>query len=178
MYIKIGNKFADGDLEFTRDFLEHLDVKLIQITNKISLSSDPDSEGLLDHGEYYIGVGFSVTQNYITSTYPQLDVKKWDALKFGSKVSNSLTVMELLNAGANYWKHQEEWGFENIISKNLEELSKPAQRTIETIEIITPWADYTCSNILAALLGEKKLELTALIPFLEEWRNHLDQEFG
>lgn len=178
MYIKVDNKFADGDLEFTRDFLEHLDIKLAQINNKILSSPDPDSEGLFDHGEYYIGAGFSVTQNYITSTYPQLDVNKWDALKFGSKVNNKLTVIEALNAGVNYWKHQEEWGLENIILRNIENLSKPAQRTIETIEIITPWADYTCSNILATLLGEKKLELITLLPFLEEWRNHLDQEFG
>lgn len=178
MYIKAGNEFGDTDFEFMREFLEHLDVKLLEIMDNISLSPDPDSLGLFDKGEYYIGVGFTVAQSYITSTYPQLEIKKKDAMQAGPLLKNGLTFIEALNSGANFWKHREEWGLNNIVTRNIENLSKQAQKTIKTIEIVTPWSDYTCSNLLAELIGESEFELAALLPFMEEWRNDLDRKFG
>ncbi|MFC1751282.1 hypothetical protein ACFL2V_21080 [Pseudomonadota bacterium] len=178
MYIKAGNTFGDVDLEFIRDFLEHLDIKFTEIGRKIKDSPDPDSYGLFDKGEYYIGVGFTIAQRYITSTYPQLNIGKKEALKSGPEIRNNLTFVEALNAGANFWKHQDEWGLDSLVSRNIDELSKQAQNTIRAIEIITPWADYTCSNLLAELVGENEFKLASLLPPLEEWRNDLDQNFS
>ena len=178
MYIKAGNEFGDTDFEFMREFLEHLDVKLLEIMDNISLSPDPDSLGLFDKGEYYIGVGFIVAQSYITSTYPKLEIKKKGAMQAGPLLKNGLTFIEALNSGANFWKHSEEWGLDNIVTRNIESLSKQAQKTIKTIEIVTPWSDYTCSNLLAELVGESEFKLAALLPFMEEWRNDLDRKFG
>ena len=180
MYIKAGNEFGDADLEFVREFLEHLDVKLLEILDKISSTPDPDSGGLFDQGEYYIGVGvgFAVAQRYITSTYPQLEIKKKDAMQLGPLVKKGLTFIEALNSGANFWKHHEEWGLDKIVTRDIEALSKQAQNTIRTIEIVTPWSDYTCSNLLAELVGESEFKLAALLPSMEEWRNDLDRRFG
>jgi len=50
-----------------------------------------------------------------------------------------------------------------------------ASNTINTIEMVTPWADYTCSNVLASITSTNKLTLLALIPFLEEWRDELSK---
>ena len=178
MYVKVENEYCDAALEFVREFLEHLDVKFIEIMKKISLSSDPDSDGLLDKGEYYVGVGFAVAQRYITDTYPQLEIKKKDAMKSGPLLKPGLSFIEALNSGANFWKHQEEWGIANIVTRNIAGLSTQAQNTITTIEIVTPWSDYTCSNLLAELVGESDVKLAALLPPMEEWRNDLDRRFG
>lgn len=176
MYLKSGKEFGDVDLGFIKDFLEHLDIKLARILTQIGESPDPDSEGLCDKGEFYIGVGFTIAQRYIASTYPQLQITKKDALKSGPKIRNDLTFIEALNAGANYWKHQEEWGLNKLVSRDIEGLSKQARNTIITIEMATPWADYTCSNLLAELIGEREYCLISLISSMEEWRNDMDKK--
>lgn len=178
MYIKSGQNFFDYDLHLLSEMLEYLDVKIKIINNDISLSLDPYADGLCDRGEYFIGVGFSLIQNYISNTYPQLNIKKTDALKIGETIKNDLTYVKVLNAGANYWKHEFEWGLRNCITKDIELLTNSAKKTIKTIEQLTPWADYTCSNLLAILIGEDELILSSLMPYIESWRIELDNVHG
>jgi len=99
-------------------------------------------------------------------------------LKLGPKVRNELTFIEALNAGANYWKHQEEWELNSVITRNLEGLPKQARNTIKTIAILTPWADYTCSNLLSELVDKNDCRLAKLLPPLKDWRNDLDRKYG
>ncbi|CAG36144.1 hypothetical protein [Desulfotalea psychrophila] len=139
MYLKIGKEFADSDFYFLTEMLEHLDFKVKAINNEISLSADPDSDRLCDKGEYFIGVGFSLIQRYISSTYPQLDVRKDDALKLGKKITDELSYIKVINAGANYWKHQDGWGLINCVTRDINALNKSAKYTINTIKLLTPW---------------------------------------
>lgn len=175
MYLKFGNEFVDMDFNLLAEMIEHLDVKIKAINKEISLSGDPDSNGLCDSIEYFIGVGFSLIQRYISSTYPQLDMKKDIALKLGVKITGELSYIKAINAGANYWKHQDEWGLINCVSKDVTALNKNAQYTVNTIELLTPWADYTCANLLAVLVGDKEFILSSLLPYIEAWRYELDK---
>jgi hypothetical protein len=178
MYIKIGKEFADNDLNFLIEMLEHLDIKVKEINNDILLSADPDSDGLCDKGEYYIGAGLSLIQQYISSTYPQLDVDRDHSLKLGDKITDELSYIKAINAGANYWKHQDEWGLINCVTRDINALNKSARYTINTIELLTPWSSYTCSNLLAKLVGANELLLSSLLPHIEHWRTELDEAFG
>jgi hypothetical protein len=174
MYIKIGNDFVDQDYSFLVEMLQHLDIKVREINSRISKSFDPDTDGLFDAGEHLIGLGFSLIQRYINTTYPQLNIKKDAALSLGSEIRNGLTYIKAINAGANYWKHQDEWGIFNSITEDIESQNRAAKFTIATIELITPWAEYTCSNLLAELINDKEFILSSLLPHVEEWRSELD----
>ena len=138
VYVTLDNEFIDYDLWFLSDFLKFLDAKLTEIESEIQLSPDPDSYSLLEKSEYYIGLGFSVIQRYISSTYPQKNITKTKALSFGRRINQQISV-------------------------------------IEVIQHVTPWADYTCSNVIAALTQKGNVKLSPLIEYLENWRQEMHQ---
>jgi hypothetical protein len=189
MYMKIGNDFDDADLYFLKDILIMLDVKLLELDCKIQEtrknSRDPDALGLFDRGEYIIGMGFAACQRYMTSTFGSTIVEKEIALKIGPNHKNGESVAAIINAAANYWKHCDEWrvisliiepesDMAKIITRDFSKLTGHQKKTITQIETLTPWADYTCSNILAYLTKTSDIRLSLLVPLLEEWRNQLD----
>ena len=178
MYVKLDDGYADGDLQLLAKHLEHLDGVLAGLKDKISASRDPDAEGLLDTGEYFIGAGLAAVQRYISATYPYLESKKSDALALPPDAGGEVSVVQAINAGANYWKHLDEWGLRNIVGRDIDSLSRIARQTIETIECLTPWADYTCSNLLAALTGATDCSLSRLMPFVTQWRDNVSAHFG
>ncbi len=112
VYLKVGDQYADGCFGHLEKFLRIVDYELSEIQSRIDKSKDPDSDGLLDLGEYMIGYGFIAIQRYITSTYPQTPLRGRDRLKRGHQLKNGLHLIEALNAGANYWKHEPEWPFQ------------------------------------------------------------------
>jgi hypothetical protein len=190
MYMKIGNDFDDADLYFLKDILIMLDAKLLELDCKIQEarrnSRDPDALGLFDRGEYIIGMGFAACQRYMTSTFCPIIVEKEIALRIGPNHENGESVATIINAAANYWKHCDEWrensltiepesDMAKVIMRDFNKLTGPQKKTITQIETVTPWADYTCSNILAYLTKTRELRLSLLVPLLEEWRNQLDK---
>ncbi|MBZ9561011.1 hypothetical protein [Pseudomonas sp. P116] len=181
MYFKLWNgEFADGDFNALAALLGLLDTELKTINTQIKQSADPDSDGLCDRGEYFIGVGFAGIQRYIASTYRTLGIEQGAALALPPFVKNQTTAVRALHAGANYWKHQDEWNLTHVVFREVENLKENAKSTIKTIEEITPWAEYTCSNLLAELLhldnsiNDKNLLLTPLLDILGDWRINLD----
>ena len=179
MYLMLPcGEFADGDFNVLAELLGLLDTKLKDISDRIRHSNDPDADGLCDRGEYFIGVGFAAMQQYIVSTFTPLEVLKDVALSIPPIVQGKTTLVHAIHAGANYWKHQDEWKLIHVVFRDKEELSKLARLTVQTIETITPWANYTCSNLLAALLPQEPLELSLLLPKLKEWRRNLHDSYA
>ncbi|WP_370980429.1 hypothetical protein [Agaribacterium sp. ZY112] len=173
VFIKIENSFADYELVNLRDFLELLDSKLASIEHEISVASCPDSEGVFDKAEYYVGLGFSAIQKYMTSIYTQSGLSKKNALNQGRRLCEGTTLVSIINATANYWKHEDEWGLRNIVTRDKSQLKDMPKNTVLTIEKVTPWADYTCSNVVAGLTEKGNIRLLPLIPVLTEWRNEI-----
>ena len=68
MFFVVGNEFADGELGILCELLDILDGKLVEIDQLIRKSEDPESDGLLDRGEYFIGVGFVAIQRHLVET--------------------------------------------------------------------------------------------------------------
>ena len=66
--IKIDENYADLDFALLSRHLRLLDLEISQINAAIALSADPQSEGLCDAGEYFIGYGFVAIQRYLTAT--------------------------------------------------------------------------------------------------------------
>jgi hypothetical protein len=102
MYIKTHDGFGDGDLGHLQELLTLVDVKLSSIFNAARRSPDPDLDGLFDTGEYFIGIALTAIQQYITSTYGKFKIKRSEALRLPPNITERLTLVAVLNAGANF----------------------------------------------------------------------------
>ena len=190
MYMKIGSTFADADLCFLEEILIVFDSILLKIDcdiqDAINNSISPDDLGLLDRGEYIVGMGFSACQRYMSSTFGPIKIEKPSALEIGPIHENGQAIAKIIHETANYWKHSDEWLFItltkepdpkmrkiNIFDTSI--LSKQQKQTIDTVETVTPWADYTCANVLSSITKTSELKLLKLIPILTAWRNQLDK---
>ena len=132
MYIKTQDGFGDGDLGNLEDLLALIDGKLSSIKDRVRRSSDPDSEGLFDTSEYFIGIALTAIQQYIASTYAQFKISKSEALQLPPTINGNLTFVAALNAGSNFWKHRDEWGIQANVSRDIDKLGSQARQTIKT----------------------------------------------
>ncbi|WP_299923771.1 hypothetical protein [uncultured Pelagimonas sp.] len=153
-------------------YLNLLDTELKKINAAIAASRDPVSDGLCDRGEYLVGTGLMAIQHYLNSVRCLAQVKPNVAYATPPFVKSNFSYASALNAGANYWKHQEEW-FEILYSGEDLGLKGHALDTLAKLEKVTPWEDYSCTNLLAIMLDGKELELSALLPKIFEWRDNL-----
>ncbi|NRQ43969.1 hypothetical protein HRH59_15600 [Rheinheimera sp. YQF-2] len=167
MYLKVGGEYADRELQFLAELLNNLDEKVVEVSNLIFKSVDPESDGLTDRGEYFIGVGFSVIQQYLTDTLTLTGVSKSRALDIGPRYSEEFTFISVVNAAANWWKHSAEWVGQETRSRLALQTQKIVVETAESL-------DYPLSNVLAKLLGTSEITLSALLPNLVLWRSALD----
>ena len=192
VYLKCKDEFIDSCFSNLTIFLQMIDCELSKIDSKIVYSRDPTSEGLCDLGEYLIGYGFIAMQRYIVSTYPQNGKNKKESLKHGIKLYDDLFLIEVINAGANYCKHEPEWPY-NVEHGNADEdgmtpikvnrsdndLSDLQKKSFNIITTLTPYADYTLSNLLAEILKrisyDSSLSFAPILPFIEQWRKELDE---
>ena len=174
MYIKSGKSFGDGDLNNLERLLEIIDSELSSLSEAILKSADPDSAGLFDKGEYFVGVALTAIQQYMASTFAQFRIEKSEALRLPPHVNKSLSFAAALNAVANFWKHRDEWGIRANVARDTESLCPQARQTIKTIELLTPWDDYTLSNLLATLTASGELRLLELVSRLTQWREAVD----
>lgn len=170
--IKIGSEYADDDFSLLGRHLGLLDIELSQINAAIVLSQDPESDGLCDAGEYFIGSGFVAVQRYLTAARSACGVSVADAFIVPPMLIGGLSFAAAINAAANYWKHMEEW-IVTLNKSDESDLHRSAQRTLEQIETVTPWEDYTCANLLAVLVKGQELELSNLLPEISQWRHNL-----
>ena len=170
--IKVGDDYADGDFSLLVRHLNLLDFELTKINAAIKESADPESDGLCDAGEYFIGHGFVAIQRYLTSTCAGLGIARSEAFREPPIVNSNLTFAEAMNAGANYWKHMEEW-LETLCKGKNEIIKSNSLKTLEKLEMAVEWKEYTCANLLAFLEKRKLLELSPLLPRIAEWRNNL-----
>lgn len=169
---KIGGEYADADFELLVRHLELLDLELAGINAAIAPSRDPESDGLFDAGEYFIGHGFIAIQRYLTATRTGLGVSMSDAFRVPPILHGGLSFAAALNAGANYWKHVDEW-VEDLNKSDDPGLKGNALKTLQQLETVTQWEDYTCANLLSVLMDGHALELSRLLPAIAEWRHNL-----
>jgi hypothetical protein len=76
MYLRIDEQFADGELQLLSELLGLLDTKIIEIRKLLGETTDPESDGILDRGEYFIGVGVVAIQQYLADTLTLTGIEK------------------------------------------------------------------------------------------------------
>jgi hypothetical protein len=191
VYLKVDEGFSDPSFGHLSIFLKIIDRELQDIQLKISCSPCPDSEGLFDLGEYLIGYGFVAIQRYVTETKPARGKLEGNIYEYGFKLHDELFLIEAINAGANYWKHELEWPFRlEFGDPNEEGLSKISinrdgdyfsgmqRRTFDIVSKLTSYADYTLSSLLAEInertSRSSSLFFEPLLPYVAQWRDELD----
>lgn len=156
----------DLNLRQLREFLEIIDTKLHMIDTSISQSADPDSDGLFDQGEYFIGIGFVVIQQHLTDSLIGMGLNKTESLSLGEIHPSGVPSISVINAAANWWKHEAEWVKANEAPKN--------GRTFKIVMNISNQYDYALSNILASFSESKSLIFVDhVIPHIEKWTQAL-----
>lgn len=170
--IKIDDSYADGDFLLLRRHLSLLDLELVRLNAAIDVSDGLEVDALRDSSEYFIGHGFVAIQRYLTATRTGFGIGMNEAFGIPPMTSHGVSLVTAINLGANYWKHVEEWT--EKINKSIDaELTGNALNTFNQLTAITPWREYTCSNLLAIILEGQRLELSLLLPKIEEWRNNV-----
>jgi hypothetical protein len=163
----LGNdkEIIDPELGMLQEVLELLDSKLISVESEIEASNDPDSDGILDRGEYFIGLGFVSIQQYLNDTLTFSKVNKSEALALGQKHESGVSFISAINAAANWWKHEAEWW------KDLDKLTSQSKNTIERVSNLVESHWYPLANLLNILVKSKECRLINVLPLLIEWRN-------
>ncbi len=157
------------------------------ILEKIRNGEDITSLDLTYRTEFLCGLAFVICQKYIKASLGWISLDLSTSLKLGKQYNSQLSYVQIINAAANYWKHSDEWNtlsfknaennLFNVTSKDKVQLNPQAKKTMDTIEAVTQWTDYTCFNLLYKLSLSKNYSLLNLIPILEEWRSKTLQHY-
>jgi len=161
----------DFDLNFLESAVALVDGNLARLHNDSHSSPDPDAFGIFDELEYITGFGFVACQTYATAVVSRSNLrnKKHEALALGPKHRTGRSMVQLVNAAANFWKHSPEWS-----------LDAPTAQAAHTIEVISSLgvdahASYPIANALHEILTPHPARFANLVPFLTQWRDALLQ---
>lgn len=146
----------------------HVDKVLWDTHLRIKTATDPESEGMCDKGEYFIGIGFCAMQRYLTDVLQDKNIDKGTALLLGPKTVEGLPISMLIHLAGNYWKHSSEWHIG-------QELEPRSQNTINRLFKDNKSKSYPLSEVLADLSDSEHLSFLNFIPFLKKWRQAVDK---
>jgi hypothetical protein len=165
MFLTNGDAVCDFDLDFLRQHLAVIDAQLANITEAARGCYDPDQFGMLAEFESVAGLGFVACQRYLSATTGWMKLRKDVALRAGPRHDSGLSVAEIINHAANFWKHEDEWS-EHAPSPQQQRTQAAMQR-IGAIP-----SDYPLSCVLGEIaVGDAKFE--SVTPSLEAWRDAL-----
>lgn len=157
----------DFDLDFLEAAVALVDTRLERQDKEAHANSDPDAFGIFDQIEYITGFGFVACQTYATAVVNRRQVEKRKALALGPKHRTGRSMAELINAGANHWKHSPEW--------SLDAPTNQAKQTLEVIQSlgVDTNGSYPVANTLHEILRPLPARFANLVPFLTQWRDAL-----
>jgi hypothetical protein len=157
-----------GCLPRLEELFSLLDIKLSEIEREINNSADPDTDGLLDQSEYYVGIGLVAAQQYLAETATFSGIEKDKSYKLGRRHYTGIPYIKAINSAANYWKHEAEWW------KGIDTLNNSNFKTRNDVGTIAYTEHYQLSNFLFSLSNNKEVKLKYLMPIITEWLNALN----
>lgn len=147
----------------TSELISLLDDKLAVLADEAGATEIADMLGYYDRMEHLTGLGFVTCQTFITAVYGICRVEKFRALTIGPQHACGASIAGIVNAAANYWKHNYEWAIEK----------SPEQRErIETAFEAVGFpvgTEYPLSGVLTELSAPEFASLRAVLRKLEAW---------
>jgi hypothetical protein len=120
--------------------------------------------------EHLLGVGFAAAQVYLVAAIGEQSAPRQTALTLGPRHASGTPIIQLINHGANFWKHADEWDYD--VPDVRRDVILGAFSNLGITE-----DHFTLIELITRISGADQLRLTALSPFLEEWRTALDEAF-
>ena len=164
------------------DYQKGLTSQLINIIDEridelwpIIKNSHIDDERIFEIIEHIVGLGFVVLQQYMTVVYGDFKKDKTDALPKGPKHESGNTFAKIVDASADYWKHNGQWPLDTPRNRKGKE---DIEAIFETISINSPISvndDCPLGNILSELSHTEKGQFNAVFKKILEWRNELNR---
>lgn len=168
MYLILDDQVHDFDLRLLSDLLRIIDQQLDHFEKQVNgRGEEADMNGEFDWMEHVTGLGFVSCQTYLAATYPFTRVTKTEALDLGPlEPKSDRPVVSLINAAANFWKHNPEWRL------------KPEARRVKLIQEAFDDVGYSTNESypLCGILNELSSGVArfgVVIPLLEQWRDSL-----
>ena len=142
-----------------------IDTALENYRSDISDHPDPDTFGLIDEYEQFLGIGFAICQTFLSSVHKGNN--KDTVFLEGPFHSSGKSYAQITNACANYWKHNDEW--------DKASLSNQAKGTVAVFNHLSvdAWGSYPLSEMFYALVGEKGT-FRELLDRLNSWANEIE----
>ena len=166
---------ADIDYQkgLTSQLINIIDEKIDELWPLLK-NSHIDDERIFEIIEHIVGLGFVVLQQYITVACGDFKKRKnKDVLSKGPKHKGGNTFSEIVNASANYWKHNSQWSLDKNRSHK-----EDIEAIFKTISITSPISvddDYPLGNILPELSHTKNRRFNAVFKKILEWRDELSR---
>lgn len=182
----MGEKEFTGSLtDYIIDYRKGLTSQLINIIDEridelwpliknshIDDESIESIESIFEIIEHIVGLGFVVLQQYMTVVYGNLQKDKKDVLPKGPKHESGNTFAKIVDASANYWKHNSEWSLDK--NRSYKEKSEAFFKTVSINGHPVSVNDYyLLVNILFELSHTEKGQFNAVFKKILEWRNEL-----
>jgi hypothetical protein len=120
--------------------------------------------------EHLLGVGLVAAQLYLVGVAEERGAPRRQALSIGPRHASGIALVDLINHGANYWKHADEWDYEAPDARRDRILDAFAKVGMADDDI-------SLYGLLAQVVGSDQPRLLDLSPILEQWRDALDEAF-
>jgi len=166
MFLFHNNSVYDPDLEHLSEIAAFLDSKLEELCAYSVSSEEADAFGYFDQIEHFLGFGLTAFQTYLLDTASCARRRKHETYKYGPKTTSGASKIQILNAAANYWKHREEWIFDDghrqaAVDKLFDEVG------------YSTGVDYPLSGVLTELLTPASVSFNSLLTLVTIWRDDM-----
>ncbi len=155
-------------LAIARPIDEHLDAFFDVIEEDFSTADMFDYPTTIDH---LLGVGLVAAQVYIQGAIAEQAAPMPAAVAIGPRLSSGAAVVQLINHGANFWKHANaSWDWEAPERRQALILDALADEGIDGDQ-------YVLVELVRRITCASRPHLADLAPLLERWHDALDAEY-
>ena len=161
----------------TSQLINIIDERIDKLYDLIENShiDDESIESIFESIEHIVGLGFVVLQQYMTVGYGDLKKEKKDALPKGPKHESGNTFAKIVDASADYWKHNGQWRLDTPRNRKGKEDIEAIFEMISVNGPISVNNDYPLVNILLELSHTEKRRFNDVFKKIQEWRNELNR---
>jgi hypothetical protein len=165
MEISDSELFAElAGISMVNETAQFCDQQLDRIDSRIDGSDDPDRDGYFDSAEHIMGIGFVACQRFIRVACNRVDpVKLAELMALGPLHGSGQSMVTIINAAANHWKHHDE--------DRGPSSDRPARVRLEVFARmnIDRESSYPLSCVLLKLVAPGPTRIGRLLPFLRQW---------
>jgi len=168
MRLRFPDGWVDFDLNLFTDVASLVDARLDEIEEMAEVN--PGLADGLDYPlrhEHLLGLGFVAAQSYLSMVMAEDEASARMALSVGPRHTSGTALAQLIQHGANYWKHADEWDWQRADPRR--DLIVNAFEAVGIAE-----DEMSLYGLLCQITGSARPRLRDLSPILEQWHDALD----